>query len=352
MLSKKTIIVVFLLSILFSCKDSKKDVSQEKTSGIVLFALGEVTVAGKKIKAGDEINTSDMVKTAPKSYLDVQIKDSEITFRIKENSEFSFDAKAQADKKVISGNVQAGSVIFNVQKLKATEGFNVKSPTQTAGVRGTKLETSVGGNGITKTNVYEGKVATKMRISELDKLSEEDLRKSANLSKLLDKVDSGETVLDKGQSASIDKKKSEQLVDSAGLKDVISNLDSKNLGEIDKKVDVTKTEEKLSKVSTNTEVAQISKEEMDAKLKEFDQIAPIDPSKLSDPTALEKRNMDIKDASIKKIEAETGKQAETLILKNGNKILGVIYVEGGKYIVITPEGKKEFKASEVDSTEF
>ena len=53
----------------------------------------------------------------------------------------------------------------------------------------------------------------------------------------------------------------------------------------------------------------------------------------------------------KKIETIFNLETQVLVLKNGTKITGVIIQEGNKYIVLTPEGKKEVLKSESDGIE-
>ncbi|MBK6606791.1 MAG: hypothetical protein IPG24_15275 [Leptospiraceae bacterium] len=54
---------------------------------------------------------------------------------------------------------------------------------------------------------------------------------------------------------------------------------------------------------------------------------------------------------MKRIEQIMDKSAETLLLKSGERIQGVIFVEGDKYIVLTPEGRKEFDKEQVQDVE-
>ena len=55
---------------------------------------------------------------------------------------------------------------------------------------------------------------------------------------------------------------------------------------------------------------------------------------------------------MKRIEQITGKATETLVLKNGTRVEGVIIQEGDTYHVLTTEGKKSFTESQVEGTEF
>ncbi|HMV77012.1 MAG TPA: FecR family protein [Leptospiraceae bacterium] len=360
---KKLYSVCLILALIVSCKEKNEQKPAENapkadSSGLVLFVIGDVTNGGAKVKLGDTIKPKDLLKVGKKSICDMQIKGTEITMRVKELSEFSFESKTVGSKEDISAELQSGSAIFNVQKMKSENGFSVKTPAHVVGVRGTKFETSVTADGKSKTNVYEGKVAAKIRIKELENISEEELRKSKNLTALLDSVSNTEVVLEKGQSTVGDIKQAEKILKDTGLAEAVKNLDSAKVADIDTKIDPAKTLEKTAKIAKEAKpsVAAIPPADFEKKLKEYEEIIAVESSKLNDPnlskTALTERAKQNEERILKRIEEITGKALEILVLKNGTKIKGVIYQEGDKYIILTSSGKEEYEAKDVEGTEF
>lgn len=360
---KKLYSVCLILVLALFCKEKNEQKpadapAKADSSGLVLFVIGDVTNGSTKVKLGDTIKQKDLLKVGKKSVCDLQIKGTEITMRIKEQSEFSFDSKTNGSKEDISAELQSGSAIFNVQKMKSENGFAVKTPAHVVGVRGTKFETTVTSDGKSKTNVYEGKVAAKIRIKELENLPEEELRKSKNMTALLDSVSNAEVVLEKGQSITGDIKQADKILKDTGLSEAVKNLDAGKIAEIDTKVDPAKTLEKTAKIAKEIKpaAAVIPPADFEKKLKEYEEIIAVESSKLNDPnlskTALTERAKQNEERILKRIEEITGKSLEILVLKNGTKIKGVIYQEGDKYIILTSSGREEYEAKDVEGTEF
>lgn len=48
-----------------------------------------------------------------------------------------------------------------------------------------------------------------------------------------------------------------------------------------------------------------------------------------------------------RIEQVVDKSAETLVLKNGHSIRGIIFTEGDRYLVFSPDGGFEFDSEDV-----
>ncbi|MDX1957504.1 MAG: FecR family protein [Leptospiraceae bacterium] len=356
----KNLFILILLFVISTCKKEENvpvaPEAKQELSAQVLFVLGDVMIATSKAKLGDEVKLNDLIKVGKKSTVDIQIKDTETTIRIKENSEFSFNVVVSGQKKKISAKVNNGSALLNIQKLKQDDSFDVKTPTQLAGVRGTKFEVNVDSQGKTKTTVFEGKVSAKVRSEELETLSQDDINKSANLTKLASAFEATEVVLEKGQTVQSTKETKDKILKESGLAEVIKNITPEKIAEIDTKIDPKKTEDKLSKLSTTIkQKPETMKEtEIASKLKEYEELIAIETAKLSKEgtKAIAERNTANKEIIMKRIETIMGKQAETLVLKDGRKIRGVILQEEERYIVLSPDGKLEFEAKDVESTEF
>ncbi|MBK9503635.1 MAG: FecR domain-containing protein [Leptospiraceae bacterium] len=351
-------------------------VSKPTLSGVVLFVVGDVQSGTKKIKTGDVILENESVKTGKNSACDLQIKDSDagIVMRMKSESSFQLKTIAVNGKQVPSTVVSIGTAMVNVSgKLKSGENFQVVTPTQTAGVRGTKFEVNVSKDGSTTLSVTEGKVASRVRIPEAEELPIEVQEKSLTISTINKKIEAQEQIIEAGQKTSVTKTQTDKILKETGLgesiKQINLNLQSKLSNEevqkavatIDKDNQVAGKEnpviEKSLKDNGTLKVETTKNGEVEAKLKEYAELIAIEKQKLESGNsvtvagAVKERNTKSEEALLKRIEQITGKTLQTLILKSGKKVKGVIFLESNLYYVLTTDGQETYKEEEVDSIE-
>ncbi|MBP9164281.1 MAG: FecR domain-containing protein [Leptospiraceae bacterium] len=351
-------------------------VSKPTLSGVVLFVVGDVQSGTKKIKTGDVILENESVKTGKNSACDLQIKDSDagIVMRMKSESSFQLKTIAVNGKQVPSTVVSIGTAMVNVSgKLKSGENFQVVTPTQTAGVRGTKFEVNVSKDGSTTLSVTEGKVASRVRIPEAEELPIEVQEKSLTISTINKTIESQEQIIEAGQKTSVTKSQTDKILKETGLgesiKQINLNLQSKLSSEevqkavstIDKDNQVAGKENpvfaKSLKDNGTLKVETTKNGEVEAKLKEYAELIAIEKQKLESGNsvtvagAVKERNAKSEDALLKRIEQITGKSLQTLILKSGKKVKGVIFLESNLYYVLTTDGQETYKEEEVDSIE-
>ena len=379
--SKVVSLVIGIIAIILPFANCKKEEannsnnvnSKSSISGVVLFVVGNVQSGSKKIKPGDIISENESIQTGKNSACDLQIKESDsgIVMRMKSESSFVLKMMTVNGKQVPSTVVSIGSTLVNVTgKLKSGENFQVVTPTQTAGVRGTKFEVNVAKDGTTSLSVAEGKVVSRVRIAEADELPLEVQEKSVAISTIQKTLDAEEQVLEAGQKTVISKAQTDKILKETGLGDSIRQI------QINSKVapsseDVNKAVATLDKQSPepgkeNPAVAKSLKEnakqkiekstnsDIQEKLKEFSELIAIEKQKLESESAssiVKQRNGKQEDVLIKRIEQITGKSFETLILKSGKKVRGVIFLENNIYYVVTPEGQETYKEEEADGIE-
>ena len=355
-------IALFLFTV--NCKKEEarnsNQVSDKSTlSGVVLFVVGNVQSGTKKLKPGDIISENESVQTAKSSACDLQIKDSEagIVLRMKSESSFQLKTITANGKQVPSTVVSVGTAMVNVSgKLKSGENFQVVTPTQTAGVRGTKFEVNVTKDGSTSLSVSEGKVASRIRISEADDLPLEIQEKSQTITSINKGLESQEQVIEAGQKTTVSKSQTDKILKETGLgqsiKQIKANIQSKLSSDevqkalviIDKENQVAGKENpviaKSLKDNATLKVENSPGADIQAKLKEFAELVAIERQKLETTeltTSIKQRNEKQADLLVKRIEQITGKSFETLILKSGKKVRGVIFLENNQYYVITPD---------------
>ena len=348
------------LILLFAfCKEKQTTVEntekKENLQIVVLVAVGDVTASGKKIKANDIVQENELIKIGKKSFADLQVLNQEITFRAKEQTEITLRNILNSEKTEVAANVKVGSAMFNSGKLKQNSGLNVITPTVVMAVRGTKFETNVSQNGKTETFVLEGKVATRVNIPELESLTEEDIKKSKTISDLKNTINSKELILEAGQGTVCDSNYPKQIVKDLGLEKSIQNLNSNTIADIDKNVNQDELSKKVSNQKEMLKLNTLSTSEVSKKLKDYEELLAAELSSQNTEERNQKiteRNSKINERILKRISEVIGKDPEVLVLKTGEKIKGVVIMDGGKYYVLTPTGKKEYSEEEVENVEF
>ncbi|HNI98915.1 MAG TPA: hypothetical protein PL169_22815, partial [Leptospiraceae bacterium] len=143
-----------------------------------------------------------------------------------------------------------------------------------------------------------------------------------------------------------------EIISSKGKSSVSDEEKNKALALLDK----TAADEK-GKTAIETKIPlkaeEIQNKDLQAKMKEFEDLLKLEKKKLEDSTdktsIVSDFNKQREKQLRKKIEQIFDLPTEVLILKNGTKVPGVIIEEGNKIIVLSPEGRKEFSRDDVDS---
>ncbi len=360
-----------LFIITFSSQITCKKPEPVKHTGVVIFAVGDVTIAGRKLSLGDTINESEVLLTGKSSMCDIQLSNSEagVVIRIKADSEFKLNPSTDTSGSDVNMALRVGSALFKVNnKLTKNQSIRVSMPTMVAGVRGTSFSAQISKSGDVSLQVAEGSVSTRPSIEAIDSLPEEIKNNSQAIQELEKSLSKNEQVLEPGQMVTIPKTYTDNILVSSGLDTAI-----KEANESIKKGDLSAATAKLDQTSGSTAeekkqfseklsaskpiaVQTVAQKDIQSQLKEFEELIAIEKQKLdnaeSRKTEITSRNQSKKDQLLKRIEQITGKSSETLILKNGTRVQGVVIQEGDTYHVLTTDGKKSFSESEVEGTEF
>lgn len=273
----KKFLIFFLIPILFgNCNDTEKEFHRK---AIVIVKMGDVKAGGRVLSLSDEITDKDIVTVGSKSVCDLQILDSDslTVIRLKEFSRFKLTGKQIGSKKETNFVLEVGNAMLNVSKLDKKDGINVVSPVATAGVRGTKYDVAVTGNGSTKINVYEGEVAMKVHIPEMDKYSKEDIKKSKALSAIKDSIDSKEIIIEKGHSSEMPKTVEAKIFKESGLEEASKK---NKLEDLDKSLDQKSLDDNIEKVEIP--IKDIDQGTMNQRLKEYEELTPIEKDIIND----------------------------------------------------------------------
>ena len=358
-LSKVFILTIFLLS----CKEKPDKATQEEfhPEAIVLLSIGDVTNNGKPLKATDRIRNLDLVQTGNKSLCDLQIIgiDSETVIRMRPESSLKLTGKILNDSKEVNIVTEVGGSLIHVKKLGQKDGFNSITPTVVIAVRGTKFEVDVKKNGTTKTTVLEGKVAVKLKLPQIENITDDLIQKSETLKNILGTLNAKEIVIETGSSSEVNSENIKSFLKETGTVDLIANLTPNNVGDIDKKFDPNVVKEKLSKLDNKFIQAPSQKADskmVEEKLRECEELLFAEREKLKDPNmiqdAIKQRTKLNEKLIMKRMEQIIGKESEIYIMKDGRRIIGVTASQDAVKIKIqTSDGLIEILKNDVENVE-
>jgi hypothetical protein len=371
------LIILVLISSSFCKEKSDKEPIQNtapaedinKIKAIALFSLGDVQYGDSKLKTGETIEQGKLLKVGKKSHVDLQVigSSADVSIRIHENSEFTFIAKANDGGVDHQFSLKVGSVMFQMKKVRPTDTLKVVTPTTVAAVRGTKFVTVVKPDRTSSVELLEGSLGVRPRIETLDKIPSSIVDSNESLKQTRSNLEQSEIILEKSQKFTVTPKEVEAYVKESGLGSVLSDpeLVSLDFGKEASPDLVTKVQSKiqnlgepktaLSTLKVKSEVETIPTKDYDQKLKAFEELVKIEREKIETSTDLEQTikafNKDRAKILQKKIEVIFDQPTEVLVLKDGTRHIGVLVEEGGVIIVLSPEGRKEFKRDQIDSRE-
>lgn len=381
-ISRILFISIFILFVALSCKKESNSEENEQTtnhqndaikqnSAVVIFVVGDVRTQDRKLSFGETVTITDIVKTGKKSLCDLQLLESKagVVIRIKSETEFKIDPSTDPNRADINLSLKSGSSLFKINnKLSKNESIKVATPTMVAGVRGTSFSLDISQKGDAAIQVIEGSVVTRPNIPELDNLPDDVKINSQTVKMIEASLKKNEVTLEAGQKVKISKSYTDKILKDTGLQQALpkalesiqkgdSNSASQILDTISgSKEDTTKKVEQKLAAMQNIKVEKSKDKELAVQLKEFEELIAIEKEKLENESTrkleITARSKKKEETLIKRIEQITGKSSETLVLKNGSRIQGVIFQEGETYYVLSTEGKQSFPESEVEGTEF
>ncbi len=373
------LISLSLLAASIGCRGSKPGAKSEKiqVSGIVLFIVGSAMIDGQAVKPGDQLKSGSILKVGSGSICDLQVKESNsvITVRLKDNAEFRLSAFRRGDRDRYQMHMTAGQGLFRVDRLNSSEEAMVVTPTSVASVRGTKFETSVGADGSSSTAVFEGQVAGRQRMDKLEDLPSDLVQSSEVLGEAVAALEKSESVIEAGHSLSVDRSETDkQMKSNPELDAVLSRPEIANLrgretasqeeiktaaSTIDREIEDPAKRESLRKsmeASAPKPPEALPPAQLQQKIQECEELIAIEKDRLKDDAAVGKavseRNQQQRAALSQRIEQIMNKPMETLILKNGTRVQGVIIQEGSDYTVLTVEGRQFIRGDQVQGFAF
>ena len=214
-------------------------------------------------------------------------------------------------------------------------------------------------NGTTKTTVLEGKVAVKLKLPQIENITDDLIQKSETLKNILGTLNAKEIVIETGSSSEVNSETIKSFLKETGTVDLIANLTPNNVGDIDKKFDPNVVKEKLSKLD-NTFTQAISQKAdtktIEEKLRECEELLFVEKEKLKDSNlisdAIKQRTKLNEKLIMKRMEQIIGKESEIYIMKDGRRIIGVTASQDAVKIKIqTSDGLIEILKNDVENVE-
>lgn len=309
----------------FMPADETKQIEKPPIQGIVLFAVGDITVKGENtvphpLAIQDKVSQGDTIVTGEKSFTTIQFQDIGL-LRIQENTIISMNALFADDRGEIY--LEQGQVLSKLNRLKKETEYRVKTPTAVASVRGTEYSASYI-NGKSLVSVRTGKVAVSTPQAA-----------GADAAEVAEEY-SESTIIDEGKTAVITKSESTDTKDEL-------KVEVRPITEVEdltvKKISIVamvpepekKTKEELSSMQENIikEEIKIDKE-LNSKVKEEKIISMI---KKKENTL----------AEIK----EVFERIDEISLYNGRVIQGAIISRGETYKILTTTGTVDVNESDI-----
>ncbi len=348
-------------------------------TAVVLFKVGTVTAGGRELSVGDILPAGAVVNVPRQSLCDLQVRETqgEIVIRLSPETEFALSGYRREGTLYVRSNLPRGRAQLHVGRLPSREEVFVVAPTAVATVRGTRYEVSARGRE-TRVAVDEGAAAARVSLPEISELPVEIVQGSRVLRAVESVLREFEVVLGPGEFIIIRREISRAILAAApAFAETLNNpalaayrgiprVDPTRSRSAAQFVDaVYPDQEKLNALlavirrvlgETRSRKGRGSEAELRSRLREYDQLIAVNRAALADSPRVQEavrlRNQNRREGLMKEIERVMSKSAETLILKDGRRVRGVIITENGTYIVLTPEGRAIHAAEQVEGVDF
>ncbi|PJZ42773.1 hypothetical protein CH370_06105 [Leptospira kmetyi] len=362
--------LVFLFSFVYCSKGKESsNVVKRKSafSSISTFIIGSVEINQKPAKSGDVVEGDQTIRVGGGSLADIQIRgfQSQVTFRAKTQSELNVYSRIKDDKRTLIVFLKKGDLLFSVKKLQKDETVLIFTPSMKAMVVGTQFKIVVKEDATTNIKVADGSVDVRPSVPTLELLlnSEET---DANTKEKINAAFGQGQVLDSGKETSVSNGKIKEalkdpellkLLESPELKNIKTPTEPAENAELKKQL--AELESKLpesiaaGEIKTSQGLAGNALKDLQKESSEIVSVADNNQKtgqelKKEIDSALKENNAVLLSTMGKVL----GKGAETLVLKNGQNVTGIVYQTGSNYVVKTPQGELNFSESQVSGLRF
>jgi hypothetical protein len=348
-----------LLCSLLQCKGKVSPREEIPVSAVLLFVIGDVRSDGKVLKPGDIVPAGKNIETGPNSSCDLQLKGPEagVAIRMQALSRMSVRAFKAGDTKTYRGVLDQGTALFKVEKLRAKENIEAEAPTAVAGVRGTGFLFSFVAETVSA-SVQEGKLSMRPALSLIESQTGGVLGQSRVLSTMYDTMQQDSVNVEPGQSASWTRADIDLRYEAASsVVDMIAraNPESDN-AQLLKSIDERFRETKYGPPRPMAQPQNLQGAALNLLGQKLLGLSPVETRLLNDAVsigqAIANRNQANQADLLGHMSEVRQQRPETLLLRNGSKATGLIYEQGGAYIVETPMGTQAYPRGMVEGYAF
>jgi hypothetical protein len=371
-------ILILSLSVCKDSSSSKADaivITPASLSYIATLSLGKVSLADKAVKSGEVFSDKPKLLVGDASLLDVQVKGlaSDVKIRVKGGTDIQFYSRKKNEILEFIVFIKKGKAIFNIDKLNKNESVIVYTPISRNQVRGTMFDVVVNNLGDTSLHMGNGSVESAFTNLALDVMTETDLL-PPDARRVVGGIRAVNTILESGNELNITSGDAEKVLRGLGLDEVANSPEFKTAGFfMDARLDeknaanvlleyskgfMSKDQKQILESTQQIANALQLKNTADVEtlIKEANEIVQIGLKENSSDEeikqAVEEKIRANKDSLQTTVEKVYGKGSETIILRNGTKIRGVLDQRGNTFILKTAEGEVEFPGSQVKGYAF
>lgn len=349
---------LFLFALL-QCKENSSQRVEIPVSAVFLFVIGDVRSDGKILKPGDIVPAGKIIETGPNSSCDFQLKGPEagVAIRMEALSKMSVRAFKSDDSTTYRGVLDQGTALFKVNKLRAKENIEAQAPTAVAGVRGTGFLFSFVANTVTA-SVQEGKLSLRPTLGLIESQTGGLLGESRVLSAMYDAMHQDSVTVESSQSASWTRADIDLRYEAASAVVEMmarANPESDN-AQLLRSIDERFRETKYGSPRPMTQPRNLQGAALNVLGQSLLGLSPVETRMLNDAVsigqAIASHNQSNQADLLGHMSQVKQQRLETLLLKNGGKATGLIYEQGGFYIVETPLGSQSYPRGTVEGYAF
>jgi len=364
---------------LTACGKNKEDQSNK---ALVTAIQGTVKENERLLQNGDLLQAGATIRTMSNSWCELSIRtaNSTVTLRLAPESSFVINELDLKKQRRANGNLIQGKGFFS-PRLSNGEHYNIKTPTAVASVRGTDYIIKVESEKQTELIVTSGTVIYRSNLPELDDYPSEFIDKSEEMQAALTSLEKSAQPVNAGEKAVLTEQDSNQKREQ--LKTLNQLLEQENVSRLKGKKEASSAEIDAAINSLNTsaqesetsaklkrELAELatapsvkseklSEEELQNNIDYFKPITDSSTSNLNETLSIENKIEQVekvikenKNVKMEEIETIIGKKEESIKLKNGKTLTGVIIQSGSDFIILSPKGKKVVSINELAEIKF
>jgi hypothetical protein len=305
------VIIAFLMTVtVVNCKD--KTAAKPAAHGTITFLRGTVEVNGVKTALGTLVNAKDKIEVKEKSTAVIQFENNAM-ITVEANTKLSVDTLLMGEngQPKIAITQQSGSTFNKIMPGKAD--YNIRTPTITAGVRGTAFSLDMKDEKTAEIKLFRGKVA-----------------------------------LTQDAAGAVEGAKSEEVILEAGNK--LEITEGQKLAEVTQVALAKEEVESLSKLNeiafvaeeslTKMEDATIKGEDVSKVMEDIPAIVPESIEQVIIQVEIKKEERaQAQSMTLAELAAKYGKLSK-VITKDKKEYIGSFRQVGGNIEVITVDGKK------------